>query len=83
MTTPAGTPDGSNPVAHKGFDTSDAHAQASPMGGGQFTGGSEAKVIGTDQDKSATGQVDLHGQQAAQTATTSMAPGKSQFTSLD
>lgn len=83
MTTPAGAPGSGDAVAHKGFDDSDAHAQANPAGGGQFTGGSEATVIGTDQDKSASGQADLSGQLGAQKGTTSMTPGKSQFTSLN
>lgn len=55
MTTPNGTPTGANPVRPRGFQHADAAAQASPTGGGQFTGGGEAKVLGANQDQSPTG----------------------------
>lgn len=58
MTTPNGSPTGATPARPRGYDSADAAAQANPSGGGQFTGGSEATVRGTNQDRSSTGAAD-------------------------
>lgn len=80
MTTPAGTPDASNPVSHKGFDTSDAHAQANPQGGGQFTGGGEATVRGTDQDQTPTAAADVSSSLSKLKGASAMPSGDVRFT---
>jgi hypothetical protein len=81
MTTPAGTPNTSNPVSHKGFDDSDAHTQASPQGGGQFTGGGEATVRGVNQDQTATGSADVSSSLAKLKGASAMPSGDVRFTS--
>lgn len=58
MTTPSGAPTGASPARPRGYSSEDAAAQANPTGGGQFTGGGEAKVRGTNQDTSSTGAAD-------------------------
>lgn len=81
MTTPAGTPNASNSVSHKGFDASDAHAQANAQGGGQFTGGSEATVRGTNQDQTPTAAADISSSLAKLKGATAMPSGDVRFTS--
>lgn len=51
MTTPNGNPTGANPARPVGYSGSDAAVQANAAG-------SEAKVLGTNQDKSSTGAAD-------------------------
>jgi hypothetical protein len=51
MTTPNGSPTGSVPARPKGGNAGDAAVQAS-------ANGSEARVFGTNQDKSPTGAAD-------------------------
>lgn len=58
MTTPNGSPTGASPARPRGYSSDDASAQANPAGGGQFQGGSEAQVRGTNQDQSSTGAAD-------------------------
>lgn len=58
MTTPNGNPTGGVPARPRGYTSEDAAAQANPMGGGQFTAGSEATVRGTNQDDTPTGAAD-------------------------
>lgn len=58
MTTPNGNPTGANPARPRGYSSDDAAVQASPTGGGLFTGGGEATVRGTNQDTSSTGAAD-------------------------
>ena len=59
MTTPEGTPTGRDTVQHKAFDPGDAAVQANAQGGGMYTGsGEKPKVLGSNQDKSATGAAD-------------------------
>ena len=83
MTTPNGTPTGANPARPKGFSSPDASTQANPTGGGLFTGGSEAKVIGTDQDKSMSGAADATSGLAKQRANVANTPGTQPFTGND
>lgn len=51
MTTPNGNPTGASPARPVGYQGSDAAVQAGAAG-------SEAKVLGTNQDKSPTGAAD-------------------------
>lgn len=83
MTTPNGNPTGANPARPRGYSGADAQTQANPSGGGQFTGGSEATVIGTNQDNSSTGAADASGAQSTQKAGMSMPPGDTRFTADD
>lgn len=80
MTTPSGTPSGANPARPRGYSHEDVAAQANPTGGGQFKGGGEAKVIGTNQDTSATGASDAASATSKMKQGYSNAPGVNQFT---
>jgi hypothetical protein len=84
MTTPNGSPTGANPARPRGYSSTDADAQASPVGGGQFTGGSEAKVMGSNQDKSPTGAADASSEMALIRKNIANPPGTAaQFTAED
>lgn len=83
MTTPNGAPTGGEPARPRGYSSEDAATQANPTGGGQFTGGSEAKVIGTNQDMSATAAADASGALSKQKAGIANTPGTTPFTADD
>lgn len=83
MTTPNGNPTGANPARPKGFQSGEAAVQANPTGGGMFTGGGEAKVIGSNQDKSATGAADASSGMATQKKGQANNPGATTFTADD
>lgn len=83
MTTPSGNPTGASPARPRGYSSTDADVQASPTGGGQFTAGSEAKVMGTNQDKSATGAADASSEMQMQKRNISMTAGNTPFTGED
>jgi hypothetical protein len=83
MTTPNGNPTGANPARPRGYSSTDADVQANPTGGGMFTGGGEAKVIGTNQDKSATGAADASSELDMVKKNIANTPGTSTFTAED
>jgi hypothetical protein len=83
MTTPSGNPTGASPARPRGYSSTDADAQANPTGGGQFTGGSEAKVMGTNQDTSATGAADASSALAIAKKSIANPQGGSPFTADD
>jgi hypothetical protein len=83
MTTPNGAPTGASPGRPRGYAAGDAAVQANPTGGGQFTGGSEAKVIGDNQDKSSTGAADATSALGIQKSNMANQPGTSTFTADD
>lgn len=73
MTTPNGTPTGASPSRPRGYDGADASTQASAAG-------SEAKVLGTNQDKSATGAADASSETTKLKGAMANPPGVSRFT---
>lgn len=69
MTTPNGTPTGASPARPSGGNSGDAAVQAGARG-------SEAKVLGTNQDKSPTGAADATSGQAIQKKGFANPPGE-------
>jgi hypothetical protein len=83
MTTPNGNPTGASPARPRGYSADDANTQANPQGGGMFTGGGEATVIGSNQDKSATGAADASSALTTAKSNIANTPGTSRFTADD
>lgn len=73
MTTPNGTPTGANPARPKAGNPGDAAVQAGAAG-------SEAKVLGTNQDSSSTGAADSTSQTGKMKGGMSNPAGSGTFT---
>lgn len=76
MTTPNGNPTGANPARPVGYSGSDAAVQAGAAG-------SEAKVLGTNQDKSSTGAADATSALSTQKKGLAQTPGTGTFVGDD
>lgn len=68
MTTPNGTPTGASPARPSSGSSPDAATQANAAG-------SEAKVLGTNQDKSPTGAADATSALSTQKSNLAQPPG--------
>jgi hypothetical protein len=76
MTTPNGNPTGASPARPQGYSAGDAAVQAGAAG-------SEAKVIGDNQDTSSTGAADATGALGLLKKGQANPPGVTRFTADD